>query len=87
MLKNLSPGAPFLLRLGGNSADDSWWPIPGMKKLPYLYMLTPRWGADVQALLTALGGKAILGVNLEEGPLTQSPAPRSPTLIGTSARA
>ena len=66
LLRNLSSGAPLLLRLGGNSADISWWAIPGMKKPPYLYTLTPRWGADVRALLTALGGKAILGVNLEE---------------------
>ena len=68
LLKNLSPGAPFVLRLGGNSADDSWWAVPGMKKPPYLYTLTPQWGADVRSLLTALGGTAILGVNLEEGP-------------------
>jgi hypothetical protein len=67
LLRNLSPGAPFLLRLGGNSGDDSWWAIPGMEMQPYLYTLTPRWAANVQALLTALGGKAILGVNLEEG--------------------
>jgi hypothetical protein len=66
LLKNLSPGAPFLLRLGGNSGDDSWWPIPGIKQ-PYLYALTPRWGADVRALLNALGGKAILGVTLKVG--------------------
>ena len=66
LLRNLSPGAPILLRLGGNSADDSWWAIPGMKKPPYLYTLSPRWGADVRALLKALGGKAILGVNLKE---------------------
>jgi hypothetical protein len=65
LLGNLSPGAPFLLRLGGTSGDDSWWPIPGMKRPPYLYTLTPRWGADVQALLKALGGKALLGVNLK----------------------
>ena len=67
LLRNLSPGAPSLLRLGGNSGDDSWWPIPGMKKVPYLYPLTPQWGADVHALLTALGGKAILGVTLKVG--------------------
>jgi hypothetical protein len=67
LLQNLSPGAPVLLRLGGNSGDDSWWPIPGVKKLPYLYRLTPRWGANVRALLTALGGRAILGINLEAG--------------------
>ena len=53
-----------MLRLGGVGTDDSWWPIPGMKKR-YLYTLTPRWAADVRAMLTAVGGKAILGVNLE----------------------
>jgi hypothetical protein len=43
-----------------------------MKAPPYLYSLTPRWGAHVQALLRALGGKAILGVNLEQGPKLDS---------------
>jgi hypothetical protein len=67
LVRNLSPGAPPLLRLGGNSGDYSWWAIPGVKKPPYLYTLTPRWGANAQALLMALGGKAILGVNLKVG--------------------
>ena len=64
LLRDLSPGAPFLLRLGGNSTDDSTWAIPGMKQSRYFYTLTPRWGAGVRALLEALGGKAILGVAL-----------------------
>jgi hypothetical protein len=64
LVKDLSPGAPSVLRLGGVGTDDSWWPIPGMTE-PYLYKLTPRWAADVRAMLTAVGGKAILGVNLE----------------------
>jgi hypothetical protein len=64
LVKNLSPGAPSVLRLGGVGTDDSWWPIPGMKQR-YLYKLTPRWAADVRAMLTAAGAKAILGVNLE----------------------
>ena len=68
LLRNLSRGAPFLLRLGGNSGDDSWWPIPGMKKPPYLHTLTARWGADVRALLEALGAKTILGVTLKVDP-------------------
>jgi hypothetical protein len=72
LLKNLSPGAPPLLRLGGNSADDAWWPTPGVSNQHFLYALTPRWGANVKAMLTALGGKAILGVNLEEGPKIDS---------------
>ena len=64
LVKSLSPGAPSVLRLGGVGTDDSWWPIPGMKER-FLYKLTPRWAADVRAMLTAVGGKAILGVNLE----------------------
>ncbi len=71
LLRDLSPGAPVLLRLGGNSGDDSWWPIPGMKERD-LYPLTPRWGARVHALLTALGAKAIIGVNLKQGPKIDS---------------
>ncbi len=66
VLKNLSPGAPFLLRMGGDSADWSWWAVPGMKKPAAIrYTVTPQWGADVKALLTALGGKSLIGVNLE----------------------
>ncbi len=68
LLENLSPGAPFQLRLGGVSADTSWWAVPGMKKPRWLSTLTPRWAADLKALLTALGGQVILGVNLETDP-------------------
>jgi hypothetical protein len=64
LLKNLSPRAPSVLRLGGVGTDDSWWPIPGVKER-YLYKLTPRWAANVRAMLKAVGGTAILGVNLE----------------------
>ncbi len=64
LVRNLSPGAPSVLRLGGVGTDDSWWPIPGMNER-YLYKLTPGWAADVRAMLTAVGGEGILGVNLE----------------------
>jgi hypothetical protein len=77
LLRSLSPGAPFVLRLGGVSGDDSWWAIPGIKKVPYLYTLTPRWGADVRALLQALGGKAILGVTLKLDPKINSQIARA----------
>jgi hypothetical protein len=65
LVRSLSPGASPVLRLGGVGTDDSWWPIPGIKER-YLYKLTPRWAGDVRAMLAAVGGKAILGVNLEE---------------------
>ncbi len=64
LLRNLSPGAPFSLRLGGQSTDGSWWPIRGVKGPRYA--MTPRWGARVRALLTAVGGRAILGVDLRK---------------------
>jgi hypothetical protein len=66
LVRSLSPGAPPLLRLGGNTSDDSWWPIPGLRE-PFLNTLSPRWAARVRALLTALRGRAILGVDLEVG--------------------
>jgi hypothetical protein len=72
LLRSLSPGAPFLLRLGGVSTDDSWWPVRGLKAPPGLYKLTPRWGAGVRALLDALGGRAIIGVNLIAAPRIES---------------
>ena len=66
LLRNLSPGAPFLLRLGGQSTDGSWWSIPGRRKPSRAYYtLTPRWAASVRTLLTAVGGRALLGINLQ----------------------
>jgi hypothetical protein len=66
LLKNLSLGAPLLLRLGGDSSDEDWWALPGVKApLAIRYTLTPQWGASVKALLTAANAKALLGVNLE----------------------
>ncbi len=67
LLKSLSPGAPFLLRLGGVSGDDSWWPIHGIHE-PYIQKLTPQWATNVKAVLTALHGQAIMGVTLKLAP-------------------
>ena len=39
-----------------------------MKPPRYLSTLTPRWAANLKALLTAVGARTILGVNLEEDP-------------------
>jgi hypothetical protein len=64
VVDGLSVGAPPVLRLGGVWTDDSWWPIPGLKE-KYLTPLTPRWAADVKAMLTRMRARAILGVNLE----------------------
>jgi hypothetical protein len=72
LLSNLSPGAPFLLRLGGNSGDFCWWASRGLERPPRICGLTRRWGAAVHALLTSLGGTAVLGVTLKLSPKINS---------------
>ena len=34
LIRNLAPGARPVLRLGGDSTDWTWWPVPGLRKPP-----------------------------------------------------
>jgi hypothetical protein len=66
LLRNLSPDGNFILRVGGDSTDWTWWPVahlaqPGGAK----FSLTPAWASVAKALITALKGHLILGVNFE----------------------
>jgi Glycosyl hydrolase family 79 C-terminal beta domain len=66
LVKNLAPGQRPVLRIGGDSADWSWYPVPGMRKPPGIrYTLTSSWMAVGHALAAALDARLILGVNLE----------------------
>jgi hypothetical protein len=66
MIRNLAPDQQPSIRIGGDSTDWSWWPIPGMRRpLGVRYTLTPRWMAITHALAQALNARLILGVNLE----------------------
>jgi hypothetical protein len=68
LLRQLAPGASPVLRIGGDSADQSWWPIPGV--IPpggIRYRLTPGWLRTTQALASDLGAKLIMGLNLAAG--------------------
>src|SRR5690348_13320313 len=68
LLKAMSPGQSPILRIGGDSADGTWWPIPGMIAPAGLYYrLTPGWMRTTQALASDLGAKLILGINLAAG--------------------
>ena len=59
------PGAgPLVLRIGGDSADHSFW-HPAAGRLPaWTFSLTPRWTADVAGLVRRLGVRLILDLNL-----------------------
>ncbi len=62
----LDPAGGTVLRIGGQSADRSWWPVPGMPRPPGItYDLTPAWVASAAALAQALNAKLILGLGLE----------------------
>jgi hypothetical protein len=67
LLRNLaSPaGQPLVLRIGGDSTDATWWPVPGIRPPAGVsYALTPGWLAGARALAGAVPAKLILGLNL-----------------------
>jgi hypothetical protein len=65
LLRNLAPGQNPVLRIGGNSADQTWWPISGVIPPPGIrYTLTPGWLRTTGALAQILDARLIIGVNL-----------------------
>jgi len=68
LLKGLAPGQAPIVRVGGNSADGTWWPIRGMIAPGGIYYrLTGGWMRTTHALAADLGAKLILGINLTAG--------------------
>jgi hypothetical protein len=68
LLRNLAPGQPPVLRIGGDSTDWTWWPIAKMPRPPGItYGITPRWLAVARSLAQATDARYILGINLEAG--------------------
>ncbi len=66
LIRNLSPGQTPQLRIGGDTTDRTWWPIPGTPTPAGVNeTLTPGWIATTKALATATGAKLTLGINLE----------------------
>ncbi len=66
LLRDISPDQSPELRIGGDSSDWTWWPVPGMSRPPGVkYDLTPAWMATTRALASALHARLILGLNLE----------------------
>jgi hypothetical protein len=66
LIRNLTPDGHPVLRVGGVSADRSWWPIPGFRKPIGIWQdITPAWATALQRVARAIGGRLILGINLE----------------------
>jgi hypothetical protein len=66
LVRNLAPASRPVLRIGGESADHSWWPARGVRVGPGLtYALGPAWAEGVRTLARDLNARLILGINLE----------------------
>ena len=66
LIRNLAPGQTPVLRIGGNSTDNSWWPLPNVAQPPGVtYTLTKNWLAVTRALAIDSRARLILGVNLK----------------------
>ncbi len=68
LIRMLNPAGSPVIRIGGNSSDDTWWPTPG--EIPpngINYALSDGWLRTTQAFAGDLGAKLIMGVNLEAG--------------------
>jgi hypothetical protein len=68
LIRGLAPSGSPSLRIGGNSTDQTWWPMaatapPG----GVTFALTPDWLRVAHALAADLGARMILGVNLAAG--------------------
>jgi hypothetical protein len=66
LIRNLAPGQRPVLRVGGDSTDWAWWPVPHMRKPPGIrYVITPRWVRSTRSIAQGLDARLILGINLE----------------------
>jgi hypothetical protein len=66
LIRNLAPGAAPDLRIGGDTTDWTWWPVPGVAKPGGIrYSLTKNWVGVTAALAHAVGARVILGINFE----------------------
>ena len=79
LMRALNPGQAPVIRIGGDSTDQTWWPVAGT--IPpggISYALNPDWLRVARALAEELDAKLVLGVNL---------AANSPVLAAAEARA
>ena len=87
LIRNLALGQAPVLRIGGDSTDEAWWPVAGVAKPPFVsFTLTSAWMQDAAALAHALDAQLILGINLAINPARSyyqpAPGPAKPSRSG-----
>jgi len=86
LIRNLSPGQSPNLRIGGDSTDWVWWPVPGATKPGGVrYTLNDRWVQVTAALAHDVSAKLILGIDLEMDNKTDAAAEANALVQGIGA--
>jgi hypothetical protein len=86
--RNLAPYGGLSLRIGGDSTDWTWFPVPGMPQPPWVrWTMTPTWAAVTSRLLDDLHAHLIAGINMEADsvPVARAEIEEIRTTIGASA--
>jgi hypothetical protein len=79
LIRNLVPGQTAVLRIGGASTDQTWWPVAGVRRPPgVFYKLNRRRLEVMKKVAEEAGARLILGVTFEAD---------SRALAGAEARA
>ncbi len=79
LIRNLAPGQNPVVRIGGDSADRTWWPTPvAAQPAGVNFAIDSRWLDVTRELAHSVSARLILGINLEAG---------SPPVAGAEANA
>jgi hypothetical protein len=66
LLRNLSPVGPVSIRIGGQSTDRSWWPVPNLNDpAGVTYAIGTSWAKAALLLAERIDARYVMSVNLE----------------------
>jgi hypothetical protein len=66
LIRDLAPGQTAVLRIGGVSTDQTWWPAPSVQRPPgVFYRLNARRLMVMRQLAEEAGARLILGITFE----------------------
>jgi Glycosyl hydrolase family 79 C-terminal beta domain len=66
LIRDLAAGQTAVLRIGGVSTDQTWWPLPGVKRPPgVFYRLSARRLMVMRKLADEADARLILGITFE----------------------
>ena len=75
LVRNLTPNQTPVLRIGGDSTDWSWWPVPGATRPRGVRVnLDDQWMRVTAAVTHDLGARLVLGIDLEMNNRTDAAA-------------